>query len=46
VNYAASFGAAVPANIKIVCAAAGMIGVVGFCLIGRARLRATEHVDV
>lgn len=46
VDYAASFGAAVPGNIKFVCAAAGMIGVVGFCVIGRARLRATEQVDV
>jgi YjbE family integral membrane protein len=46
VGYAASFGAAAPGSIKILCAAAGMIGVVGFCLIGRARLRATEQVDV
>jgi YjbE family integral membrane protein len=46
VGYAASFGAAVPGSIKIVCAAAGMIGVIGFCVIGRARLRATEQVDV
>jgi YjbE family integral membrane protein len=46
VGYAASFGAAVPGSIKILCAAAGMIGVIGFCVIGRARLRATEQVDV
>ena len=39
-DYAASFGAGVPAKIKLISAIAGMAGVVGFCLISRARLRA------
>jgi YjbE family integral membrane protein len=39
-DYAASFGAAAPAKIKLVCSIAGMAGTVGVCLISRARLRA------
>src|SRR5215471_2249554 len=41
-DYAASFGAGVPAKIKLISAIAGMAGVVGFCLVGRARLRAPK----
>jgi YjbE family integral membrane protein len=38
-DFSASFGAAVPAKVKLACAAVGMIGVVGAALISRARLR-------
>jgi len=36
-EYAASFGPAMPAKIKLVCSILGMAGTVGTCLIGRAR---------
>jgi predicted tellurium resistance membrane protein TerC len=42
VDYAASFGSAVPGKVKLVCAIVGMVGTVGVCLISRARLRAAR----
>ena len=38
-DYAASFGPGVAEKIKLVCAAIGMAGTVGACLISRARQR-------
>jgi YjbE family integral membrane protein len=45
-EFASGFGAGVPAKVKLVCAAAGMVGTVGASMISRARLRATEQIDV
>lgn len=39
-DYVAAFGAGAAEKTKLVCAAAGMAGTVGFCLISRARQRA------
>ena len=41
-SYAASFGAGVPAKVKLVCEVVGMVGTIGACLISRARLRAAR----
>jgi YjbE family integral membrane protein len=41
-DFAGSFGAAVPAKVKLVCAAVGMVGVVGAAFINRARYRAAR----
>jgi len=43
-DYAAAFGAAMHDKVKLVSAIVGMVGTVGFCMIGRARLR-TARVD-
>jgi YjbE family integral membrane protein len=44
-DYSASFGASMPAKVKLVCAVVGMVGTVGACMISRARLRAAR-IDV
>jgi YjbE family integral membrane protein len=41
-DFAAGFGSGVPAKVKLVCAAVGMVGVVGAAVINRARLRAAR----
>jgi YjbE family integral membrane protein len=41
-DFAASFGAGVPAKVKLACAAVGMAGVIGAAFINRARYRAAR----
>jgi predicted tellurium resistance membrane protein TerC len=41
-DFSASFGAGVPSKVKLVCAAVGMVGVVGVAFITRARDRAAR----
>jgi predicted tellurium resistance membrane protein TerC len=41
-DYAASFGAGAPANIRLALSIIGMAGTVGVCLISRARVRSAR----
>src|SRR5215467_5415500 len=42
VDYAASFGPGTAGKFKLICSVAGMAGVIGFCLISRARFNAAR----
>ena len=41
-DYAASFGAGTPAKIRLALSIIGMAGIVGVCLISRARVRSPQ----
>jgi len=42
VDYLASFGPGTAGKFKLICSVAGMAGVIGFCLISRARFNAAR----